>query len=471
LLDQAVETHNIVQYTTAECFKNGAQDCRPMIIGIDASIWMYQVTTVLNYRNTRRGPNPAMQIIYHRLVALLHRRTLLLHTAAVIVFVFDGPERRAIKRGTRVNLKGHPLTAMFCELIRCFGFHVHFAPGEADAELGRLSAENIIDMVQTTDSDVFLFGAKCVMYTPKKKTDGDNIAVYTLENLFITPSVGLTRGGLLLFALLAGGDFDPGCLGCGAKTAHAIARGSLGDALLHAASQNPVPTTDFVGQMWYRIGVTPKYLMYIHPVTSYSPRHILPPHRTWSLATPEVQKIAPFCQLRFSWEASTVAAKFSKGLFPGVAFQSLLKVRVSPTLMEAHLELGLSTDTDDFPRSSVLRVLKTKTATYHGQSLLLYQVEMSAGAVSLRAKAGLTDASAFVIPAAMCKWIPAAIIDYALPGLLSRSRLATRRPRSTRKSHTGKPAHKAGAVASSSATTLGMFLLLVDNGCWLTSLL
>ncbi|KAK7013480.1 hypothetical protein R3P38DRAFT_3206810 [Favolaschia claudopus] len=72
LLDQAVETHNIVQYTTAECFKNGAQDCRPMIIGIDASIWMYQVTTVLNYRNTRRGPNPAMQIIYHRLVALLH---------------------------------------------------------------------------------------------------------------------------------------------------------------------------------------------------------------------------------------------------------------------------------------------------------------------------------------------------------------------------------------------------------------
>ncbi|KAK6966931.1 hypothetical protein R3P38DRAFT_3151841 [Favolaschia claudopus] len=110
--------------------------------------------------------------------------------------------------------------------------------------------------------------------------------------------------------------------------------------------------------------------------------------------------------------------------------------------MEAHLELGLSTDTDDFHRSSVLRVLKTKTAT------------MSAGAVSLRAKAGVTDASAFVIPAAMCKWIPAAIIDYALPGLLSRSRLATRRPRSTRKSHTRKPAHKASAVASSSATTL-----------------
>ncbi|KAK7002089.1 PIN domain-like protein, partial [Favolaschia claudopus] len=398
-----------------------------------------------------------------------------LHTAAVIVFVFDGPERRTIKRGTRVNLKGHPLTAMFCELIRCFGFHVHFAPGEADAELGRLSAENIIDMVQTTDSDVFLFGAKCVMYTPKKKTDGDNIAVYTLENLFITPSVGLTRGGLLLFALLAGGDYDPGCPGCGAKTAHAIDRGSLGDALLHAALQNPHPH-GLLGRKYKSISQTIAdsdfphagvIFSYVHPVTSYSPRHILPPHRIWSLATPDVQKNAQFCQLRFSWEASTVAAKFSKGLFPGVAFQSLLKPYDLHALMEAHLELGLSTDTDDFPRSSVLRVLKTKTA----MSLLLYQVEMSAGAVSLRAKAGLTDASAFVIPAAMRKWIPAAIIDYALPGLLSRSRLATRRPRSTCKSHTGKPAHKAGAVASSSATTLGMFLLLVNNECWLTSLL
>ncbi|KAK7013550.1 hypothetical protein R3P38DRAFT_3206938 [Favolaschia claudopus] len=497
LLDQAVETHNIIQYTTAECFKNGAQDCRPMIIGIDASIWMYQATTALNYRNTRRGSNSATQVLYYRLVALLH-------TAAVIVFVFDGPERRAIKRGTRVNPKGHPLTAMFCELIRCFGFHVHFAPGEADAELGRLSAENIIDMVQTTDSDVFLFGAKCVMYTPKKKTDGDNIAVYTLENLFITPSVGLTRGGWLLFALLAGGDYDPGCSGCGVKTAHAIARGSLGDALLHAASQNPVPTTDVVvflaawkhdlcqefledphgllGRKYKSISQTiadsdfshaDVILSYVHPVTSYSPHHILPPHRTWSLATPDVQKIAQFCQLRFSWEASTVAAKFSKGLhiprcsvsilIEGPCFAFLACVhsdyRIQPydlhALMEAHLELGLSTDTDDFPRSSVLRVLKTKTATYHGQSLLLYQVEMSAGAVSLRAKAGLTDASAFVIPAAMCEWIPAAVIDYALPGLLSRStRLAACKPRSKAKSLPRKSAHKVGAVASSSATTL-----------------
>ncbi|KAK6989002.1 hypothetical protein R3P38DRAFT_3439002 [Favolaschia claudopus] len=125
--------------------------------------------------------------------------------------------------------------------------------------------------------------------------------------------------------------------------------------------------------------------------------------------------------------------------------------------MEAHLELGLSTDADDFPRSSVLQVLKTKTVTHHGRSLLLYQVQMSVGALSLRAKAGLTDASAFVIPAAMCKWIPAAIMDYALPGLLSRSVRSTTRKSSKAKTHVPKarkPAHKAAPVAGSSATTL-----------------
>jgi 5'-3' exonuclease len=37
------------------------------------------------------------------------------------------------------------------------------APGEADAELGRLASEGLIDIVQTTDSDVFLFGAPTVI--------------------------------------------------------------------------------------------------------------------------------------------------------------------------------------------------------------------------------------------------------------------------------------------------------------------
>lgn len=99
------------------------------------------------------------------------------------------------------------------------------APAEADAELGRLASEGIIDVVQTTDSDILLFGAPTVflMYvnflfflqidssnvtSPKKKDDHHNVTVYTAENIFVTPTVSLTRGGLLLIALLSGGDYD-----------------------------------------------------------------------------------------------------------------------------------------------------------------------------------------------------------------------------------------------------------------------
>lgn len=86
------------------------------------------------------------------------------------------------------------------------------------------------------------------------------------------------------------------------------------------------------------------------------------------------------------------------------------------------MEAGLSSD-EDFPRSSVLRIVKTKTTT---SGMLTYSTEMSAGALSLRVKAGLNDASAFPAPTLMIKWIPALIIDYALPDLLSRSKIAAK---------------------------------------------
>jgi hypothetical protein len=88
------------------------------------------------------------------------------------------------------------------------------------------------------------------------------------------------------------------------------------------------------------------------------------------------------------------------------------------------VESGLSSD-DDFPRSSVLRVLKTNI-TSDNHTLKKYKVEMSVGALSLWVKAGLNDASAFPAPTLMIQWIPAPIIDYAFPDLVSRSLTSAR---------------------------------------------
>jgi hypothetical protein len=51
-----------------------------------------------------------------------------------------------------------------------------------------------------------------IFYSPQKKTNGKNVTIYSPEDLFITPSIGLTRGGILLIALLAGGDYHIVCI-------------------------------------------------------------------------------------------------------------------------------------------------------------------------------------------------------------------------------------------------------------------
>ncbi|KAJ7784009.1 PIN domain-like protein [Mycena olivaceomarginata] len=419
-------------------------------MGVDASIWMYQADRAINYGNAKAGPNPQLRVLYYRLVGLL---TLPLR----VVFVFDGPDRPKFKRDTRVLTHGHWLTAQFCELVGQFGYHCHKAPAEADAELGRLASEGYIDIVQTTDSDIFLFGAPTVMKIPQKKTDGKNVTIYSPEDLFITPSIGLTRGGILLIALLTGGDYHIACIlfkgipGCGIKTAHAIARGNLGDILLQKALENPIPTPTFLeflaawkialcdefltdphghlGRKYKAISATiaktasfpsiDVIFAYVHPITSWS-KNLPPDHRSWGLAQPNLTGIARFCQLQFAWDATTIAAKFSKSLYPGIVMQSLLKPYDLLALLAAHVESGVSCD-DDFPRSAVLRVLQSQTTTSHNRAFKQYKIEMATGALNLRVKAAINDASAFSAPTLMIKWIPAPIIDYALPDLVSRS--------------------------------------------------
>ncbi|KAJ7181888.1 PIN domain-like protein, partial [Mycena filopes] len=80
-----------------------------------------------------------------------------------LVFVFDGPGRPSMKRGTTVV--HHPLWLIdhLKTMIKAFGYHFYDAPGEAEAELAHLNASGRIDAVITEDSDAFLFGAHFVI--------------------------------------------------------------------------------------------------------------------------------------------------------------------------------------------------------------------------------------------------------------------------------------------------------------------
>jgi Holliday junction resolvase YEN1 len=105
------------------------------------------------------------------------------------------------------------------------------APGEAEAELAILNWTGIIDAVVTNDSDVFVFGATHVVrkyvtmwfyrsvdqwfeldppsHSPYLTEGKDEMDVYTAVAIVMAPVVSLSLGGILLVALLSGGDYDP----------------------------------------------------------------------------------------------------------------------------------------------------------------------------------------------------------------------------------------------------------------------
>ncbi|KAG5636355.1 hypothetical protein H0H81_008303, partial [Sphagnurus paluster] len=61
------------------------------------------------------------------------------------------------------------------------------------------------------------------------------VTIYTAERVI---GVGFSRGALILYALLAGGDYDKGVHGFGLKNALGLVRCGFGDALIQAYDSN-----------------------------------------------------------------------------------------------------------------------------------------------------------------------------------------------------------------------------------------
>ncbi|KAJ7906134.1 XPG I-region-domain-containing protein [Mycena leptocephala] len=116
-------------------------------------------------------------------------------------------------------------------MITAFGFYFYDAPGEAEAELAQLNENGDIDGIITEDSDVFLFGAQCVIRTQGPSVQHSSL-IFTSESIKNTDAVSLDQDGLILCALLLGGDYDSGVAGAGVTVAHALAAEGFGKDLV-----------------------------------------------------------------------------------------------------------------------------------------------------------------------------------------------------------------------------------------------
>ncbi|KAL4794633.1 hypothetical protein BDV19DRAFT_364524 [Aspergillus venezuelensis] len=200
---------------------------RPIRIAVDISIWLFQVQA------GRGGKNPELRTLFYRLLKIL---ALPIHP----LFVYDGRHKPPFKRGKAVSARSYgsaPIIQLSKILVDLFQFPRHEAPGEAEAECSRLQRAGVVDAVMSNDVDALMFGSRhTVMNFSKEAGSGaggaTHVTSYTMRG-DDSSNVKLDRSGMILFAMLSGGDYLPsGVPKCGSKLAAEIAKAGFGGDLL-----------------------------------------------------------------------------------------------------------------------------------------------------------------------------------------------------------------------------------------------
>ena len=188
-----------------------------------------QLTHLTSLANPQTGgSNPAIRTLFYRLARLLS-------LSIEPVFVFDGPRKPAFKRNKRSIQGDRTSAALAKRLIDLFGFIAHDAPGEAEAECALLQQRGVVDAVLSEDVDTIMFGCTRTLRNWTAEGRGSktpsHVSVYGVDDEGFK-AAGLEREGMVLVALMSGGDYLPeGIPRCGPKVASEAARAGFGKSL------------------------------------------------------------------------------------------------------------------------------------------------------------------------------------------------------------------------------------------------
>ncbi|EJD33677.1 PIN domain-like protein [Auricularia subglabra TFB-10046 SS5] len=255
VLQPAAESKSVAQLAM-HAFEANTYGYRGYRVGIDVSVWLGHMKVFDG--TPLRVEQLGLQMLFFRCARLLAMPILPL-------FVFDGLKRPAHKRGKTTHYTTPRIEGHAQNIISSFGFEWRKAPGEAEADLAWLNSMGLIDAVWTDDGDAFLFGATTVMRNPGRnlssnirspaltmegKQNENQVHVFHAEDLIDNENIRLDRNGLILVALLRGGDYHEGIDGVGMTIAHALARAGFGDTLAAAMQSPDVETLAGVISQW-----------------------------------------------------------------------------------------------------------------------------------------------------------------------------------------------------------------------------
>ncbi|OLN95326.1 DNA repair protein complementing XP-G cells-like protein [Colletotrichum chlorophyti] len=240
-------------------------------------------------------------------------------------------------------------------IIRLFGFPVHDAPGEAEAECALLQQQGIVDAVLSEDVDTIMFG--CTRTLRNWTAEGvrgaktpTHVSLYDVDEL-LSGGTGLDREGMVLVALMSGGDYIPeGVPGCGIKVAYEAAKAGFGKSLCRLKSDDDAQFEEWRASLKHELRsndsgffrVRHKALSipeefpnrqvlrhYTHPVVSNAATIArLKTSVTWSRPV-DVQGLRYFAEETFDWVNKIGAVKLTRVLSPGLLVQRLLERHMS----------------------------------------------------------------------------------------------------------------------------------------------
>ena len=203
---------------------------RPFRLAIDISIWQFQI------QSGQGGRNPALRTLYYRILRLLS-------LGIRPLSVFDGPYKPKIKRNNKVSPNAASLdNYAIKQLFNRLGLPYHEAPGEAEAECALFQKEGIVDAVLSEDVDTIMFGCTLSLrnWTPEGARGAKtptHVNIYTTKSN--EKSAGLNSFGMILVALMSGGDYNTeGLPRCGPKIACEAARAGFGREMCELAKDD-----------------------------------------------------------------------------------------------------------------------------------------------------------------------------------------------------------------------------------------
>ncbi|KAL9602667.1 MAG: hypothetical protein Q9219_001656 [cf. Caloplaca sp. 3 TL-2023] len=312
---------------------------RPLRLAVDASIWHFQTQA------GQGGSNPALRTLYYRLIRLLS-------LSIKPLFVFDGPNKPPFKRNVKTGNLGSQLPNFITkQILDLFGFPYHTAPGEAEAECALLQKEGVVDAVLSEDVDTMMFG--CTVHLRNWSSENvrgnkspTHVNVYRAEATKRGKS-GLDSDGMILVALMSGGDYIPaGVPKCGIKIACEAANAGFGRDLCQILSKDAVGFNQWRERLQYELHVNEsgffrsrhKALMipenfpdkkvlryYTHPAVSTSQQvgHLREEIR-WDQEA-DVPGLRRFVAEAFEWRCVSGARKFLRTLAPAMLVDQLCR--------------------------------------------------------------------------------------------------------------------------------------------------